>query len=270
MRTLSRSLLALLLVAFAGCGGSDGDDPAGSGEPSVPSENRVQIGMTEYAYGMPDDVTGGNVTFEFTNNGELPHEAAFGSIGDHTLEDVMDVIKSGDDPSWAEDLAGVPVLDAGATTSMTRDLEPGNYVFFCFFPVPESGQPHASKGMVHVFTVAGDSGAEGPDPEYTISATDDGFDVPEIAAGTHAIALTNDGSKKHEFAIFSPEPGKTEKDINGWFQSGFKTDKPAVFPGGLQSINPGTSVVVEMTFEAGRTYLVEDFDNQLEMEFEVN
>jgi hypothetical protein len=37
----------------------------------------------------------------------------------------------------------------------------------------------------------------------------------------------------------------------------------------MQSIEPGSSVVVEMTFESGRTYLVQDFENELEAEFEV-
>jgi hypothetical protein len=260
------ALCALTLVA---CGGGD-DSDAGPEPGAAPEVNRVEVGMTEYAFGMAEEVTGGNITLEFTNSGELPHEAAFGSIaGDHDLDDVMKAIRSQEEPKWFKDLAGIPVLEPGATTSMTRELEPGRYIFLCFLPVPGRGAPHVTEGMVQLFDAEGESEAEGPQPDLTITATDEGFDVPEVPSGTQAIELVNDGTKPHEFAIFSPEPGKAEKDIDKWFGSGFKTEKPAVFPGGMQSIEPGTSVVVEMTFESGRTYIVQDFESELEAEFDV-
>jgi hypothetical protein len=261
------SLCALMLVA---CGSDDGETE-GAPEPSAaPEENRVQVGMSEYEFELPDSITGGSVTLEFSNNGGLPHEAAFGSIeGDHDLDDVLKAIESRQEPPWAQDLAGIPVLDAGATASMVRDLDPGRYFFLCFLPVPGTEEVHASKGMAHLFEVEGTSGAEVPEADLAITATDDGIEVPEVPAGAQVIELVNDGSKPHEFFIFSLEQGKTERDIEEWFNSGFEADKPAVFPGGLQSIEPGTSVLVEMTFEAGRTYSVQDFENELKTEFEV-
>ena len=261
------TLCAFTLVA---CGGGDDATDGGPGPGAGAEENRVQIGMTEFAFGMAEEVTGGNITLEFINSGELPHEAAFGSIaGDRDLDDVMKALRSEKEPKWFEDLAGIPVLDPGATTSMTRELDPGRYIFLCFLPVPETGVPHVTEGMVQLFDAEGTSEAEGPQPDLTITATDEGFEVPEVPSGTQAIELVNDGTKPHEFAIFSLEPGKTERDIDRWFGSGFEAEKPAVFPGGMQSIEPGTSVVVEMTFEFGRSYIVQDFENELEAEFEV-
>ena len=226
--------------------------------------------MTEYAFGLPESITGGQVTLEFTNSGELPHEVAFGSIaGDHDIDDVMKALKSGAQPKWFKDITGIPIIDPGLTVSMSHELKPGRYILLCFLPVPGSGQPHVMKGMVQLFDAEGTSDAEAPEADLTITATDDDFDVPEIEAGTHTIEFVNDGTKQHEFAIFSPEPGKTVKDIDKWFGSGFKGAKPAVFPGGLQSIKPGTSMLIEMTFESGRTYLLEDFEGKLSSEIEV-
>jgi hypothetical protein len=271
LRIRRRTAVAVLcLVAFVACG-EDDETNNGTSEPAAqPDENRVSIGLTEYAYDMPAQVTGGAVTLEFNNEGELPHEAAFGAVsGDHDAEDAVQALESGKNPNWMQDLAGVPVLDSGATASMTRDLDPGSYVFFCYLPVPGSGAPHVNEGMFKVFEVKGTSEAEGPQPDLTITATDDGFEVPDIPAGAQTIELVNDGKKSHEFLVYSLEPGKTEKDIDKWFGSGMKGAKPALFPGGLQSIEPGTSVVVEMTFEAGRSYILQDFSNKLEEEFEV-
>lgn len=266
-------VVLLSTIALAACGG--GTEPAADApdEPTVPTENRVEIGMTEYAFGMPAEVAGGTVTLEFTNNGEVVHEAAFGAIeGDRDADDIVKALDSREEPEWLDDLAGIPVLDPGATASMTRDLDEGRYMFICFLPVPGKGAPHATEGMVQVFDVTADAGAEEPEVDATITATEDGFgfETPEFAAGTQTIELVNDGKKPHEFIIFSLEPGKTEKDIDKWFGSGFETDKPAAFPGGLQSIEPGTSVIVEMTFESGRTYLVRDFESDLTAEIEVS
>lgn len=269
MSLLTSIALALCLVLVS-CG-TDGDEatPAGNATSLPRAENVVGVGLTEYSFDMPDEVLGGTVTFRATNTGALPHEVAFGSVqGDRTMDDVLKALESRDPPPWLEDLAGIPVLSSGVTAAMTRDLDEGNYVFLCFLPTPE-GRPHAAEGMVKFFSVSGESDAEPPPADFTITVTDDGFDVPEITAGTHTIELVNGGTKPHEFAIYSLEPGKTERDIDKWFGSGLKGESPAVFPGGMQSVDPETTIVVELTFESGRTYLLQDFENQLEAEIAV-
>lgn len=265
------AMVALLCSALliAACGGSD-DSDGGGGAGSTEEENVVEVGLMEYSFDMPDEVEGGNITFAATNEGELPHEIAFGQIeGERTMDDVMKALEGDGPPSWFKDIAGVPVLSPGVSASMTRDLDEGQYVFLCFLPTPESGKPHAFEGMVRLFNVAGTSDADAPTADLTITATEDGFEVPEIPAGTHTIELVNAGTKPHEFAFLSYEEGMTEKDLGKWFGSGFKTEAPALFPGGMQSIKPGTSVVVEMTFESGRTYTLEDFEAKLTTEIGV-
>jgi hypothetical protein len=115
-------------------------------------------------------------------------------------------------------------------------------------------------GMIKFFEVSGKSGATLPEPDATVLATDDGFEAPEIASGEQTLELRNDGEEAHEFFLFSLEPGKKERDIDRWFGSGLKGDPPAIFPGGRQSIDPGTSVFITVEFEAGRTYQLQDFE----------
>lgn len=262
MKTKVIVLIAVLLLSA--CGG-DRDDaaPEAEGQTDLPADNVVEVGLTEYAFEMPEEVTGGIVTFEALNTGSQPHEMGFVEIeGDRGVEDLMRALERGAPPDWTEDLAGIPVVSPGIETSMTRELDEGAYAFLCFLPTPQ-GDPHAAEGMVKVFQVTGTSDAQPPEPDLVITVTDDGFQVPDVEAGTHTIELANEGTKLHEFAFISFEPGKGERDLGRWFGSGYEGEPPAVFPGGIQAIPAGTSVTVGITFESGRTYTLEDFGNDL-------
>lgn len=268
-----RRMIGLVVVAVlaASCGGDTSpDDAAATPEPQ---QNIVEVGLTEFAFTMPEEaIAGGSVTFEFTNQGGSPHEAAFASIEEgKTIEDIMRAVSRGGPPKWAKDLAGIPVLSPGYSTAMARDLEPGSYAFLCFLPVPgEKGYtPHAAEGMVTLFEVEGTSDAPPPEADLTVAVTDSAFEVPDIEPGEHWVELANQGTKSHEFALFSLEGDATLDDLDRWFGRGQEGPAPAVFPGGLQSIPGGESVTVRISFEAGRSYIFQDFGNEIEAEFEV-
>jgi hypothetical protein len=92
--------------------------------------------------------------------------------------------------------------------TVTQTLEPGSYAFLCFFPDPE-GTPHADLGMYEVFTIAGDTGLTPPEPDATITATDDELRVPALSAGEQTVQVRNDGTNRHElvFAALAPREG---------------------------------------------------------------
>jgi hypothetical protein len=69
-------LASLGLVVLAACRPPTGPQP----EPPEQKTNVVQVQATEYAFSMPDRVTGGVITFEMANIGGLPHEFAFGRL----------------------------------------------------------------------------------------------------------------------------------------------------------------------------------------------
>ncbi len=193
----------LLLTACTEDGGG-GTSPSPS-----PEATTVEVGATEYSFDVPAEVAGGVVQMRFTNTGGLPHEFAFARIEEgKTEEDVRAVIESGQEPpEWADDIAGVPGLSPGESITVTRTLEPGSYAFLCFFPDPE-GTPHANLGMYEVFTIAGDTGLTLPEPDATISATDDELQVPALSAGEQTVLFLNDGTKPHELVLAALEPGK--------------------------------------------------------------
>ncbi len=255
---------ALLLSA---CGADDRSPEVG--DPAEEAPNVVRVVASEYAYSMPAEIEGGVVSLELVNEGTEHHEFAFGRLEEGTeIEDLIEQMQQQKEGDGSDDLAGVPVMSPGVAMTMVRDLEPGTYFFFCAFPDADF-TPHFEHGMYTSFEVTGDAGAESPEVDATIVATDEALEVPELVAGEQVIEFRNDGTKEHEFLLARMvEEGASTKDFERWIGKGQKGTSPLYFPGGLQTIPPGTSVIQILTLEAG-DYLLEDFANKLETEFSI-
>jgi hypothetical protein len=255
---------ALLVTA---CSSDDG----GTSPTSSPKATTVEVGATEYSFDVPEEVPGGVVRMRFTNTGGLPHEFAFARIEEgKTEEDVRAVIESGGEPpDWAEDIAGVPGLSPGEAITVTRTLEPGSYAFLCFFPDPE-GTPHAALGMYEVFTISGDTGLTAPEPDATITATDDGLQVPALSAGEQTVQFLNDGTKPHELFLATFAPGKGVNDVDGWIEGGYQGEPPVTFLGGMQTIPSGESVFLTIDLGQGVKYTAVDFSTNSRVTFTVS
>ncbi|MGH2735787.1 MAG: hypothetical protein ACRDKZ_09425 [Actinomycetota bacterium] len=262
------TVLAVLLTAAA-CGRDGRSDSAVRSQSQPEPENAVRVVATEYGYSMPAEIEGGVVSLELLNEGAEHHEFALGHLEDGTtVEQVVRALKRNKGPDGAEDLAGVPLLSPGEQVTMTRELEQGTYFFLCFFPTQDFTS-HVDKGMYTSFEVTGDAGAALPQPDATIVATDEGFEVSGLTPGEQVIELRNGGTKPHEFVLMRPnEEGAGTKQFDQWIEGGQKGETPLRFPGGLQTIPPGTSVFQTMTLEEG-DYLLEDFTNKLRADISI-
>jgi hypothetical protein len=239
-----------MAASFAGCGGGDG----ATVEP-------VDVRGDEYAFVMPDEAKAGVVKFDISNTGDELHEYALGRLDEgKTIADVEAFLESGeeDSPEWFTDVGGVPLLSPGEKLGLTRELEAGAYVFLCFIPSPE-GVPHVALGMLKAFELSGDSDADLPEPDAVIVADNGGYDVPDLSAGEQTIELRNADDTEREFFLIALEPGKKLGDIDRFFEAGEGTGKPpARFHGAMQTIPAGTSVFVDIDFEAGVEYTLTD------------
>jgi plastocyanin len=268
---MRRPLILLTAAALSLSACSDGGDDGSPTATGPPAATAVDVSATEFAFDVPAEVAGGVVEMRFTNTGELPHEFAFARIEEGKTEaDVKAVIESGGEPpEWAEDVAGVPGLSPGQSITVTRTLEPGSYVFLCFFPDPE-GTPHANLGMYELFTIAGDTGEALPEPEATITATDEGLRVPALPSGEQTVEFENGGTEPHELALVAFEPGKGIKDVDRWFGSGYQGEPPVTFLGGMQTIPAGASVFLTVELEPGVKYTAIDFTTESQETFTVS
>jgi hypothetical protein len=243
------------LLALAGCGGSS----------SMPEAVTIEGG--EYAYVVPDEVEGGVVSMRFVNTGDEPHEFALGRIdGDHTLDETLDALVANDgDVPWAHDVGGVPLLSPGEEITLTRALPSGRYALLCFFPSP-GGKSHLELGMKREFEIAGESDESLPESDAVITATSDGYVVPELEAGTQTIELRNDSGKEPSWYLASAaQPGATAEDFEAWIEGGQSGPSPVIFHGAMQSFPDGESVFVTLELEAGTTYVLGDDDGGFPM-----
>ncbi len=256
MRRSAALLPLAVALAVAGCGGIDTATPA-----------PITVDGADYAYVMPDTIEGGVVAMRFRNVGKELHEFAFGRIdGDHTIDEAIeDLFASDGDVPYLTDLGGPPLLSPGEEITITRKLEPGTYGLLCFVPNAD-GELHLRLGMKRQFQVVGDTEAALPSPDAVITATANGFEVPEIEAGTRTIELRNESGKDREWVLTAYAPGNTAKDVDVWAEGGLKGEAPAIFHGAMQSIPTGTSVFATLALEAGTIYTLEDLESGLRAE----
>lgn len=137
MRTLAL-LVTILALVLAGCGGDEEGSGAATPSPAAESTPEAasggggeQLALAAPADGSlvfePDTLTApaGTVTIDFDNPAQVPHAVEIEGNG---VEEVSDTVTAG-------------------KASVTADLEPGEYTFYC--PVGD----HRAQGMEGTLTV---------------------------------------------------------------------------------------------------------------------
>jgi uncharacterized cupredoxin-like copper-binding protein len=241
--------VAAAAIGLAACGDNGSSSTSGG-----TTAGGVDVVATEYAFDVPSEVEGGLVTFNFENQGGAVHEYAFGKIDEGTTPEEVDaaIDKTGKLPDSVQDAGTFGIQTAGASISATQQLDPGAYEFLCFLPGP-GGKSHLELGMHAGFTVSGDNGASAPDTAASVSATENGFDVPaSIPAGDQTLELQSQVGKPFLTELVKFEPGKEIADVDQWFKSGFEGTPPATLYGGI--FLQDSPAYLGEDFESGSTY----------------
>ena len=131
MTRILATLAAVLLLALAGCGGDDESAGSSSGSGSGSSGGGQQIALAAPEDGSLEfdktelEAKAGTITINFDNPSSVPHAVEIEGNG---VEEKSDTV-------------------TGAKTSVTADLEAGEYTYYC--PVGN----HRSGGMEGTLTV---------------------------------------------------------------------------------------------------------------------
>jgi hypothetical protein len=127
-------------------------DPGDFQDPAItepdPSAAQVAVSAKEMAFEFePPDA--GPTTFTMTNDGALAHVMAVLQAAEGvTAEEAF----GSEDPEAVAAFYGSYVARPGEQAVLTFEVEPGEYMMFCYLPTTE-GVPHLALGMMQPFTV---------------------------------------------------------------------------------------------------------------------
>lgn len=248
MHPLSRkpSLIAAVLVLSA-CGNApsadEADDLALSEE--APSANVVEIIALDYAFGVPEEIASGWVTFRMVNRGKEPHVAFLYDLPHGvTWEDWVAANEqweeNGEDPEWWSDvrvIGGPGFISGGRTGLTTVHLEAGVYVLGCGVKTAE-GEPHWALGMERPITVTQEhSGAAEPEADIQIAPFGSGLRITgEPTPGRQTVQVTFSDTLIHDLHLVRLREGQSVEGAARWLED-IQAPSPYEFLGGVEQMD---------------------------------
>ncbi len=264
MKNRTRLLSLVAVVTVAGCTAKETPNPADSTAiASAPAAaaaapNVVNITASEYKFEAPAEVPAGMTTFTLTNNGKEIHHATLIKLDSgKTLNDMMAGMKAmkpgTPPPGWVIPAGGANAAAPGNSTSLTMNLEAGNYAFACFIP-DAKGVPHIMHGMAKALTVTPNATANTTPPtsDITLTLSNYKFDFSSpLTAGKHTIKIQTAPGQPHEFTLFQLAPGKTAADVVKFVEGGDAGVPPGMPIGGVANMATGRDVFFTVDLKPG-------------------
>jgi len=251
----SSSLLGVVLIGLAACGG-DGSTPGGDADAvAVPQE--VHFTASDFAFEGPATLEAGMTTFVLTNESETWHHLQLVRLPEGmTMQDfeagLSNMQPGSPPPPWWADAGGVNPPPPGEAARVTMMLEPGEYAVLCLVDTPDK-VPHVMKGMIQPLTVTASTSAPAPLPEsdVTLTLVDYAFSFSApLTAGSHVIRVENGASQAHEIALFRFLPGMGMDDLMAWAEN-YEGPAPMTAMGGVPAFAPGQVADMYVDLEAG-------------------
>jgi hypothetical protein len=249
------ALAALLATGalIAGCGGDD-DDDGGSEANTVAIEATGGEGGVSFT--APDEVTAGAAEIEFTNSTDLEDDfdaQLVYTAEEHSDEEVAAELRKAFQgqavADWFQGGGGVGATPQGQTGTVTQELREGTYYVVGGSDVP---QPPLTKLTV----TAEEDGADLPETEGKVTAQDYSFTGEGLKAGTNSVLLENAGAQWHHFYASEIAENATIEDVRTYIQSEGEPEGPPPITeeNQVQStvLEGGSSQVVDLELQPGR------------------
>ena len=262
-RTMSRRTFVMVagagLLALTAC--RPAVPPVAQPAAPAPAIPVVDIMAMEYAFKLPEKVPAGLVTLNFINHGKELHFAAASRLSkDISLADIVKQLDSPTPPDFIDQTQGMStgINSPGLSQQITVKLVPGKYFVGCWVPAPDH-MPHAAKGMVGIFEVVENKGAQAAEPaaDLVITLNKDGVDFPKaVSAGKHTWKVVNASGNgdANGIEIIQLASGKTLEDAKNGFNTGDLSAIVGAFGGG-GGAGPTSTVWVTLDLKPGEYWM---------------
>ncbi len=262
MKPIQLFIYSLLIAAFSSACSQNSRTDKNAQAVQQDSSYVVDVIAADYAFGMPNEIPSGWVTFRMENMGmeehlgiinKYPDSLGYEGVVRMTREALAQEGMNGFYPLLGlreKQYGGPAMLSPGLTGETTVHLEPGVYALNCWV-VTEDGEYHMQRGMTRPFTVTDkSSGAEKPETTTDIAVSS--FDITikdPIAAGDHTFNV--DFGNSHNVHLAKLEEDTDLEMLKEWMNS-IRVPSPVTFLGGAEQGVEGTSSTFKATLEPGR------------------
>lgn len=240
---------AVIGLVLAACGADDdgGSDPASL--QVTASGDKAELSFEVDAGELPSGAT----EIELANDSQIEIDGQLIYTADeHSDDEVIAEYGKAQQgrpvAEWFEAGGGVGATRPGESSTVTQELQTGNY-----YVVGSSGTP-PSTPLARI-EVSDDVEAELPEADGTVEAVDYSFSG-ELTAGPNSLLLENDGEQWHHFLAARLLDGSTIEDARRFFET---EEGPPPFERGLDQsgevqsavLEGGTSQIVDADLEPG-------------------
>lgn len=228
----------------------------------------VDVKAMDYAFGMPDEIPSGWVTFKMKNMGKEEHVAVVIQYSDtvsfpYLKSLIHQAISSGELEDFQRMYAlekaikgGPGLLSPNKTGETTVFLEPGIYAFSCGVE-SANGKHHYQRGMMRAFKVINKK-TKADKPEATVDITLSSFAISteqSIGSGEQVFNVKFEDYDGHDVHLARLKPNQDLKSLEKWMLE-VKMPSPYEFLGGVEQVPQGMSSSFKANLHPGRYALV--------------
>lgn len=167
MKKLLCLIAAGSLVFGVACGGGEENEPAASEEESTEEEapeeeaasNELEFVGTEFAFAGPESAPAGELTINFTNNGEQPHVMVGFPLkeGHPSVEELAKMGEKEVQKHAVGPLTGAgmqkPVMPGDSESFTVDTTEAASFAYICYIEDPKTKKPHLQLGMLGLLEI---------------------------------------------------------------------------------------------------------------------
>ena len=221
--------------------------------------HQLTILARDFSFHVPSHIPAGWTEITIRNQGGEEHQAQVARINDGVTFTQLEQVASQNAPDALVPLVtaigGPNAVEPGESATTIDRLTPGRYAIICFV-YSADGTEHDAKGMLTPFTVTKAKGAtRPPHTTATVVLRDFSFAIPPDFTGEGVVAVRNEGTQTHEWALYRLQPGKTIDDAKQFLfvPPGHPPPipPPGTVAGGLVGLQPNTTGYVKLHLKSG-------------------